>query len=317
MENLLLVLTSFLFFTLVTAGILQVLFKSRILMENRISRLLTFDGAGRPTEDSPLNGVDDEKSKVPPIGERVLKPLWEKIRNYTFGKMSAHTARTLEKKLRDAGYPFQLTPADYKMLQVILGAVFFSVILLLFLPVSKDFGKIFVLALVAGVFGVLYPNYYLNARRKQRTIAIQKQMPDFFDMVNVSIEAGMGLDAAISKVCKRMNGPLADEFQRTLDEMKLGKSRREAFSDLRDRVPSEAFRSVMSALIQADQLGMGMAKVLRAQTHRIREQRRQAAKEQAMKAPVKMMIPMVLFMFPTLFVVLLGPIVVQLVTKWM
>ncbi|GAX91526.1 type II secretion system F family protein [Effusibacillus lacus] len=314
MEKLLLIFTSFLFFTFVTAGALATVFGSRIQIERRIQHLITDESEERLTEDLILQEVDNEKSGLS-LWDRVGKPLWQKFRNFTVGKMSSHTARTLEKKLRDAGYPFQLTPADFKLLQLMLGAGFFLLILLLFLPLSKDIGRIFIFAVVGGTFGMMYPNYYLNAKRKQRTVAIQKAMSDFFDMVNVSIEAGMGLDAAIAKVCKRMEGPLSVEFLRTLDEMKLGKSRKEAFSDLRDRVPSEPFQSVMSALIQADHLGIGMAKVLRAQTRRIREQRRHAAKEQALKAPVKMMIPMVLFMFPTLFVVLLGPIVVQLVTK--
>ena len=96
--------------------------------------------------------------------------------------------------------------------------------------------------------------------------------------------------------------------------MKLGKSRREAFSDLRYRVPSDQFQSIMSSLIQADQLGIGMAKILKQLTVRIREHQRELAREQAMKAPIKMMFPMVLFIFPSLFIVLLGPLVIYLIT---
>ena len=138
-------------------------------------------------------------------------------------------------------------------------------------------------------------------------------MPDFFDIVNLSIEAGMGLDAALLKVCKQTKGPLSDEFLQTLEDMSLGKSRREAFSDLRERVPVHQFQSIITSLIQADMLGVGMAKVIRSLTDRIREQRTQFAREKAMKAPVKMVFPMLLFIFPAMFIVMLGPLVIYLI----
>ena len=113
----------------------------------------------------------------------------------------------------------------------------------------------------------------------------------------------------------KLKGPLSDEFTLTLEDMKLGKSRREAFYDLRKRVPSDSFQSVINALIQADQLGIGMAKVLGNLTTRIREQQREAAREQAMKAPVKMLFPMIIFIFPSLFIVILGPMAIKLITE--
>lgn len=316
MEKLLLLLTCLMFFILVTAGILSKVFQGKIQLERRFVTLQNGGEATRSTEESVEEDFEEEQAKLS-FKERVFKPIWERFGNWMFGKMSMHTTKVLEKKLADAGRPFQLTPVDYRLLQVMLGAGFFLIVLLPFLSVAEDKGNTAIMAGVAGFFGFIYPNYYLNAKRKYRIKMIQKMMPDFFDMVNVSIEAGMGLDMALARVCKRMIGPLSDEFMRALEDMKLGQSRREAFSGLRDRVPSEEFQSVMSALIQADQLGIGIAKVIRAQTHRIREHRRQQAKEQALKAPVKMMIPMVLFMFPTLFIVLLGPIVVRLVTNWL
>ncbi len=262
------------------------------------------------------DAVIDEKEKKVTMQDRVMKPVWDKVKLSLFRKMPKEATKVLEKRLQDAGNPFHLTPADFQLTKVVFGSIFFFLIMFMFLPGSNEPGKVIVLAIVGGLFGALYPSFYINTKKKQRVIAIQKEMPDFFDMVNVSIEAGMGLDAALSKVSKQMNGPLSVEFVRTIDEMRLGKSRRQAFSDMRERIPSDSFQSVMSALIQADQLGLGMSKVLRAQTQRIREQSRQLASEQAMKAPVKMMIPMVLFIFPTLFIVLLGPIVVKAVTEW-
>lgn len=203
------------------------------------------------------------------------------------------------------------------LLQILLPAGLFTLFLALFLPLAENRGQIFTFALILSCFVYFYMNQYLNAKGKQRIKAINKAMPDFFDMLNVSLEAGMGLDGALKKVCQQMKTPLSAEFLSALEDMKLGKTRKQAFTELRDRVDSEFFQSVMNSIIQADQMGIGMSKVLRTQTQRIREKQRFAAKEQAMKAPVKMLIPMVLFIFPTLFIVLLGPVIVNAIVQFL
>ena len=172
------------------------------------------------------------------------------------------------------------------------------------------------LGLAVAFLGFRYPIFYLGKKKTARIKAINKAMPDYFDTVNLLLEAGMGLDIALANVCQQTKGPLSDEFTVTLEDMKLGKSSYcEAFYDLRKRVPSDSFQSVINALIQADQLGIGMAKVLGNLTTRIREQQREAAREQAMKAPVKMLFPMVIFIFPSLFIVILGPMAIKLITE--
>lgn len=173
---------------------------------------------------------------------------------------------------------------------------------------------VWMLAGAVAFLGFRYPMFYLAKKRTLRIKEINKQMPDFFDMVNLLLEAGVGLDSAISNVCQKKKGPLSEEFQQALEDMKLGKSRREAFYELRKRVPSDMFQSVIMAIIQADQLGIGMAKVLKNLTIRIREQRREARREQAMKAPIKMLFPMVFFIFPAIFIVILGPLVITILT---
>jgi len=303
-------LSSFAFFTLVYGGMTLALHKGRIRTAQRVTAFT------RTTKERIVKEVDLTKSESTTALDRILKPVWVKVRKFVWMKMSSHSTATLNQKLMAAGYPFKWTAVDVRMMQGILGLLFFF-ISLLFISSGEDRGQVFLLALLSGGLGAMYPTYYLQMKKKQRVAAIEKAMPDFFDIVNVSIEAGLGLDAALLKVCKEMKGPLSDEFLQGIDKMKLGKSRREVFSGIRDRIPSQGFQSVMNALIQADQLGIGMAKVLRAQTRRIREQQRQKAKEKAMKAPVKMMIPMVLFIFPTLFIVLLGPVVIQLITRWL
>lgn len=315
MLKLLFVFSSLSFFTLASFAILSSLFQVKLQVERRITGLQSDTHSVKPKEDG-KDGFDDESSKKS-LTERIVKPLWERFGKWIATTMSVQTAKMLEKKLLDAGRPYRLTAVNFRLTQLMLTVSFSLFVLLLFLPLADGKKNIVILSGTAGLLGFAYPNYYLSVKKRQRMLALQKMMPDFFDMVNVSIEAGMGLDMAVSKVARRMDGPLSDEFLRALEDMKLGNSRREAFTALRSRVPLEHFQSVMSAIIQADQLGIGMAKVIRAQTHRIREHRRQAAKEQAMKAPVKMMIPMVLFMFPTLFIVLLGPVIVRLASNWL
>lgn len=312
--NFFLYLTSLLFFLFIFIAVKATIDKKQGIVDRRVKMLLS---KRLPDEDQTDATEEEEHEKESnAFTERVLKPAWNALKVKLFSKMPKETKKELEQKITEAGNPYQLTPLDVQLAKVVLGSLFFVLILILFLRESEQPGKIIFFAIVAGGFGAFYPTLFLKSKTKERMKSLQKGMPDFFDMVNVSIEAGMGLDAALSKVAKQMKGPLAEEFLQTIDEMRLGKTRRQAFSELRDRIPLEGFKSVMSALIQADQLGLGMSKVLRAQTQRIREQRRQLAKEQAMKAPVKMMIPMVLFIFPTLFVVLLGPIVVKAITEW-
>ncbi|WP_318506920.1 type II secretion system F family protein [Bacillus sp. T3] len=260
--------------------------------------------------------IDETKQKKP-LKERLIVPLISYMRGVVNKQMGKQKQAVLEKKLHEAGTPFGLKPVDFQLLQIAMASITFIAFLLLSSIGGKETLKGVMFALIAGLFALVYPSMYLTAKKKKRIKTIEREMPDFFDMVNVSIEAGMGLDGALKRVCTQIHGPLAAEFKLALEDMKLGKSRKNAFEELRDRIPSEFFKSVINSIIQADQMGIGMTKVLRAQTERMREQKKQAVKEQAMKAPVKMLIPMVLFIFPTLFIILLGPVVINLITKWM
>jgi tight adherence protein C len=308
MTILLLCVFAFLFFTCIGFLLFQKLFSNRMIIERRLV----------PYRSSLTIQQDQEKEVTSKsLYVRLIQPVMGKLRLFTVGKMPKHKIVQIEKKLQAAGIPFGLSPGDYILLQILLPAMLFLLFIALFLPPADEKGKIVVFAGMVAVFAYSYTNYYLTAKIKQRTKEIDKAMPDFFDLLNVSIEAGMGLDGALKKVCTQMDTPLSKEFLSTLEDMKLGKARRQAFIALRERVPSEFFKSVMNSIIQADQMGIGMSKVLRTQTQRIREKQRFTAKEKAMKAPVKMLIPMVLFIFPTLFIVLIGPVIVNLVTRFL
>lgn len=293
-----------LFFMTVCGALLTALYRKEFAVRARTSYYFDIG-----------DGELDREPKQKNPGKLLLsiKKFTDYAKTILEARMPKSRKKQLEQRLREAGYPLKLSAIDFRFLQLMIGAfVFFSICLLLGRTGADLFSAGMLGAVLAGL-AMYYPSFQLSVITKKRRFAIQRQMPDFFDMVNLSIEAGMGLDSSLLKVCNQTKGPLSDEFRQTLEDMKLGKSRREAFADLRSRVPVHQFQSVVTSLIQADMLGVGMAKVIRSLTERIREQRTQLAREQAMKAPVKMVFPMMLFIFPAMFIVLLGPLIIYLV----
>jgi tight adherence protein C len=160
--------------------------------------------------------------------------------------------------------------------------------------------------------GYLLLYFFLKARISARQNGISRELPDVLDLLTISIEAGLGFDAALQRVVQKSQGPLAQEFNQSLQEMRMGKTRKEALKDLALRNEVEDLNNFISAIIQADQLGVAIGNVLRTQSEHIRMVRRQRVEEKAGKAPIKMLIPMVLFIFPTIFLIILGPSFIQI-----
>ena len=167
------------------------------------------------------------------------------------------------------------------------------------------------IGLFTGAFGYTLPDLLLWARGRERQGLIQKELPDTMDQLTISVEAGLGFDAALTRVASTGQGPLAEELQRLLGEIKVGVPRREALRHLLDRTDVQELRHFVLALQQAEEYGLPVARVLRVQSAELRIKRRQRAEEQAMKIPVKIVFPLVLCIFPALFVVLLGPAVIR------
>lgn len=164
-------------------------------------------------------------------------------------------------------------------------------------------------ALIAGMIGYILPGIWLDRKIKERKKNILKALPDALDLLCISVEAGLAFDLALQRVAQKWDNELSREFQRVLQDIRLGRTRREALRDLVTRTGVEDVQTFVSAVIQADQLGVSMSKILRIQSDQLRVRRRQRAEEAAQKAPVKMLIPMVFLIFPALFVVILGPAV--------
>lgn len=285
-------------------ALMQLVFHKSIIINKRVQ---TYIG-------TPKTSQNDRKKKS--LESRLLfnkaTILTEGMEVKLSSRISKEAKMDLERKLVEAGLSEKWTPVKFRFFQLLIGAFLFISCFLLFWRMAESLSTLLLLAGALGVLGYVYPTFYLGRLKKKRIAKVQKKLADFFDMVNLSVEAGMGLDAALVKVCRNTSGPLVEEFQRTLEEMHLGKSRREAFVGLRNRIPLDAFQSIMTSLIQADQLGLGMSKALAALTERIREHQRQLARETAMKAPIKMLFPMIFFIFPAILVIILGPFIIYL-----
>ncbi len=177
------------------------------------------------------------------------------------------------------------------------------------LPLHKVIG----FALLSSVLGFYLPVLLLHYKIAARRHSMQLALPDALDLITVSVEAGLGFEGALVKLSEKMKGPLVDEFTRTLNEMRIGVPRRDALTAMGERCSLPDIRSFTMSMVQADQLGISIGNVLRVKSAAIREKRQQGAEELAMKAPVKMLFPLVFFIFPAIFIVLLGPSLIKIV----
>jgi tight adherence protein C len=159
----------------------------------------------------------------------------------------------------------------------------------------------------------LLPEFWLGRKIKARQKVILKMIPDTLDLLTISVRAGLGFDAALAKVVEKLPGALSDEFRRALAEVRVGKARRDALRDIVPRTNVQPLSNFIGAIIQAEQLGVSISKVLQVQSEQLRIERRQRAEEMAAKAPIKMLFPLVGCIFPSLFVVILGPAIISLV----
>jgi tight adherence protein C len=158
-----------------------------------------------------------------------------------------------------------------------------------------------------GFLGFMAPSFLLGTKVRARSAAVAAELPDALDLLSVSVEAGLGFDGAVQKLTEHMHGPLIEEFELALGEMRIGESRQEALKKMSERSASQEMASFVRAIIQADQLGISLGRILRIQAGDTRLKRQLLAEEKAMKAPIKMLFPTVAFIFPAMFIVILGP----------
>ena len=280
--------------------------------------LITYGLAARPSEDAVQARLSqlvvqartvEEMELQQPFYERVIKPTIQRLARAGRRQEGGMIAR-IDAKLERAGYPGGLRGADWvgvKILALIGFAVLFFLLALL-LTGSPIVGLLFVV--VGAAIGYIAPEFWLGRKMKARSRAMILQLPDALDLLTISVEAGLGFDAALAKVVEKMEGPLVDEFRQALAEVRMGRARRDALRDVATRADAQPVSNFIGAIVQAEQLGVPIAKVLQIQSNQLRIERRQRAEEAAAKAPVKMLFPMVGCIFPTIFIVILGPAIV-------
>jgi tight adherence protein C len=248
-----------------------------------------------------------------PFIERTIRPIAQRLSGTTSRVASTSFTQTTEKRLALAGNPGGLRTADWlgiKAVGAIVGAALFFLI----------FGVIGVLGLppvlrlvfipIGLMFGYTIPEFWLGGRVRKRQKAILLMIPDALDLLTISVRAGLGFDGALGKVVEKLKGPLTEEFRRALAEIRVGKARRDALRDIIPRTEVPALSNFIGAIIQAEQLGVSISKVLQVQSEQLRIERRQRAEEMAAKAPIKMLFPLVGCIFPSLFIVILGPAII-------
>ncbi len=254
---------------------------------------------------------EDELSRS--FSDRVVKPILENVGKTLIKLAPNEMISSLESKIIMAGKPNNWGVKNWIGIQAFLIVGLPMLMLIVFLQLRIDLKYLVLITSASAVFGVLFPNMSLNGSIKKRQSEVMKSLPDIMDLLTVSVEAGLTFDSALSKVAEKMPGTLAREFEVVLQEIKIGKSKKDALYQMSDRVGVQDLRSFVSAVIQADQLGVSLGRVLRIQAEQIRQNRKQRIQEKAMKAPIKMLIPMVVFIFPCIFIVLLGPVVINIV----
>lgn len=246
-----------------------------------------------------------------PFSERVIVPMVERLSEMSQRFTPEQVMEESRHQLELAGIAHKISATQfsgYRLGAAIgLGVISIILVLSMTLPVWQKFGAV----IFGFLFGYYLPNIWLGSKISQRQDEVLKALPDALDLLTICVEAGLGFDAAMAKVADKWDNELSQAFMRTVQQMQLGKTRREALRDMAMSMDVSDVTTFVAAIVQADQLGVSMARVMRIQSDTMRMKRRQRAEEKANQAPVKMMIPLVFLIFPPLFIVLLGPAIIK------
>ena len=249
------------------------------------------------------------------FADRVIDPLQQRALSVGRRVSGADTAERIRRKLDLAGNPPGWT-VDRVLSGKVLGAVLGLVFGLMFsLMLGSPTTKIVVIIGVT-VIGFFAPNLFLYQRTYERSERLQRDLPDAIDLLTISVESGLGFDAAVQQVARNTDGPLAKEFSRVLREMQIGQGRADALRALGERTNVGDVRTFVGAMVQADSFGIPIAQVLRVQSAEMRVKRRQRAEEKAQQVPVKITIPLIFCILPTLFIAVMGPAVLSIMDSF-
>jgi tight adherence protein C len=249
-----------------------------------------------------------------PLTERVILPLARKLGEIATRFTPQNALQATARKIELAGNPRGWDPAVFWVMRIILAFGVSGLILFVF-SISElkwPWSQKLMIVGVMVAFGFYLPELLINSRIERRQKNIRKAMPDALDLLTICVEAGLGFDGAMNQVNEKWDNELSLAFGRAIREIQLGKLRREALRDMADRIGLPEMTSFVAAVVQSEQLGVSMARVLRIQSDQMRIKRRQRAEEEAHKAPIKMLIPMALLIFPSICIILMAPSVIRL-----
>src|SRR5512141_176295 len=249
-----------------------------------------------------------------PVTQRVMVPLLQRIGELSTGFTPQKVLEDTTRKLEIAGNPGRIDAPTFLASRFIVAILFGGLLLMvgLFAPNRWPLAQTFLVVLVFTVLGFFFPQLWLQSRINARQKEIRKAMPDALDLLTICVEAGLGFEAAMSKVSEKWENHLSIALLRAIREIQLGKARRDALRDMADRIGIPEMTSFVAAVIQSEVLGVSLSKVLRIQSDQMRVRRRQRAEEQAHQAPVKMILPLAFLIFPSIFIILLTPAGIQI-----
>jgi tight adherence protein C len=248
-----------------------------------------------------------------PFFDRTIKPLAGRLSGAVARITSSNFSERTEKRLALGGNPGDMQTADWLGIKAIVAVVAAGIAFVFFGLLGGNIASGIGLGIAGLGIGYIIPEFWLSSKVRARQKAILLQIPDALDLLTISVRAGLGFDAALGKVVEKMKGPLVDEFRRALAEVRVGKVRRDALRDIIPRTEVQPLTNFVGAIIQAEQLGVSISKVLQVQSEQLRIERRQRAEEAAAKAPIKMLFPLVGCIFPALFIVILGPALILII----
>ena len=249
-----------------------------------------------------------------PFSQRVVVPLLNNIAQFVARFTPQRSLESARHSLELAGNPYNLTASQFWAVRAAAAIILGVLIAALMFVTNAAWTQRILYPIIAAALGFFLPVLWLSSQVSRRKNSVIKSLPEALDLLTVCVEAGLGFDAAMQKITEKWKDDLAMAFGRVLQEIRLGKLRREALRDMAGRMDVPDVTSFVAAIIQADQLGVSIAKVLRIQSDQMRVRRRQRAEEKAHQAPIKMLFPMVFLIFPSLYLVLLGPAVLQVIT---
>lgn len=248
-----------------------------------------------------------------PFTERVIAPMVRSLAEFALRFTPQRTLENTRHRLDLAGNPQNWSPAEFFGVRALAAAVLGGLIFFVLLITQNPFPTALGIGLIFLGLGFLLPSFWLGSKIRSRKSSIIKSLPDALDLLTVCVEAGLGFDQALKKVAEKWDDELSRAFARVIQEIQLGKIRREALRDMSNRMEVPDVTSFIAAIIQAETLGVSIGKILRIQSDQMRVRRRQRAEEKAHQASIKMLIPMTFLIFPSIWVVLLGPAILQAV----